>query len=120
MIPEKDNYYWIFTNGFYHKYSPVYYGNDGWKITQNDSVSFVSTHTLKKIYGNESIIRKVDFTKDQIEPCDKHSSVFDFIVLESENNKPMVFTGYANLNLFVYYGKLTRLNTSDFKILKFS
>lgn len=111
----------VFTDGFHHKYSPIYYGNDGWKININDSVSFISTATLEKLYGKECIIREVDFLKDTFLVDNNYTNnSFDYIFVNSEDNKPMVLTGYVNSNIIMHYGRLTRFNFNDYKILKFS
>ena len=62
----RNKYYWVKDDSnYHHKYVALYLNNEGeWKIEVYGSTKFVSTDTIKRLFGKDSILREVDFEND--------------------------------------------------------
>ncbi len=79
-------YYWVKTEGYHQKHTPLYHSTDGWRVEINDKTVFISTYKLELLFGKGCVKEMVMFEADRAKEEKKNAFLPYVIDTEDEHD----------------------------------
>jgi hypothetical protein len=96
--------YWVNTDGYFCKFLPLLYGNDGWIVTSDDRTLFLSDYKLQLLFGKKCILREVNIDTDILTEDPIKNSFFPLLLNSGDHHT--VFMTHPTLNISLHNGMI--------------